>query len=399
LLCCLAWYGRQTVWHVLPTLDAGLSDFQHYYRAAQQILAGRSPFTTYGYVYPPLLADLLTPLASLDYVTARCIWFVFSQFCLLTAAWIMWRALGRDWTAACCVAFVWAGGEAAWESLLLGQIGPQLTLLLALAYTQRGWRQGMALGVGAAIKLLPGVAGLAILLAAAGRPKALRGTMLAAGVSAVLLIAVPWLFVFRLDGPKFPAKGEFFSGTPAILSWSLPSAVLRALDSPRSGGPLPRNWYVGNNLMELQLPPWQREISMSVAIVTFAVGIIVLAIATRGRLDPAWLPFAMAASLSLGLAAAPLSWGHYQVMQYPAVALLLCHVVRLHLWRRVLATVVCGAFLYPLPVAVLTAYYRHRGNSWEPASPVTLHFWMSVTPVASLVLFWLLIAEVRRMRP
>jgi hypothetical protein len=272
-------------------------------------------------------------------------------------------------------------------------------LLLALAYTRRGWRQGIALGLGTAIKLLPGVAGLAILLAAVGKRRPMRGTIVAAALSAVLLIAVPWLFVFRLDGPKFPAKGEFFSGTPAILSWSLPSAVLRALDSPRNGGPLPRNWYVGNNLMELQLPPWQKEISLAVAFVTFAVGVVVLAIATRGRLDAARLPLAMAASLSLGLAAAPLSWGHYQVMQYPAVALLLCHVVRLHLWRRAAATVVCGAFLYPLPVAVLTAYYRHRGNSWEPAAPVTLHFWMSVTAVASLALFGLLIAEIRREHP
>jgi ABC-type proline/glycine betaine transport system permease subunit len=70
--------------------------------------------------------------------------------------------------------------------------------------------------------------------------------------------------------------------------------------------------------------------------------------------------------------------------------------LRQHLWKRAAATLVCGAFLYPLPVAVLTAYYHRRGNSWEPASPVTLHFWMSVTPIASLALFGLLIQAIRR---
>lgn len=393
------------MWQILPALDAKLSDFFFYYRAAQQIRAGASPFSSYGYIYPPLLAGLLTPLASLDYVTARQVWFVFSQLCLLAAAGIVWRALGRDWLAACSVAFVWAAGEAAWESLLYGQIGPQLTLLLALAYTQSGWRRGFAVGLGTAIKILPGVAGLALLLAALERGqraadrRSLRSTIAAAVLSVLLLTAVPWLYVgCCLSGPAAPASTRFFGGTPAILSWSLPSAVLRALDSPRSGSPLPKNWYVGNNLPELRLPAWQREIAAGVAILTFVAGVVVLALATRGRLDAARLPWAMAASLALGLAASPVSWAHYQVMQYPAVAMLLCHAARERCWRRTAATVVCGAFLYPLPVAVLTAYYHHRGNSWEPASPVTLHFWMTVTPIASLVLFGLLIAQIRRPR-
>jgi hypothetical protein len=49
---------------------------------------------------------------------------------------------------------------------------------------------------------------------------------------------------------------------------------------------------------------------------------------------------------------------------------------------------VCGAFLYPLPVAVLRAYYV-RSSSW-PNSPEVMYFWTSISPIASLVLFGLM---------
>ena len=103
-----------------------------------------------GYIYPPLLAYLLTPLAPLPYVTARWVWFLFSHACLLAAAWLMWRALGRDWIAAGSIAFVWAMGGAAPENLGWGQPGSELTLLCdrdhAQPVTRRGWRAATALG-------------------------------------------------------------------------------------------------------------------------------------------------------------------------------------------------------------------------------------------------------------
>jgi hypothetical protein len=91
---CAIWYFKQNI------LDAIF-----YYFAAQHILHGESPFLTADYIYPPLLACLLVPLAAFDYFTARWIWFVFSHACLLTAAFMLWRRLGRDRIATAVIGF------------------------------------------------------------------------------------------------------------------------------------------------------------------------------------------------------------------------------------------------------------------------------------------------------
>jgi hypothetical protein len=77
----------------------------------------------------------MAPLGALSYLAARWVWFVFSQACLLWAAWLVYRYLGRGLVAACLVALVWAGGRAGGEAVGVGQLGPELALLLAIAYT------------------------------------------------------------------------------------------------------------------------------------------------------------------------------------------------------------------------------------------------------------------------
>src|SRR5580658_8906992 len=74
-LLCAAFYFHETVVTVIPDLNAP-SDFKPYHEAARDILAGRTPFVTQGYIYPPLLAYLLTPLAPLSYLAARWVWFL-----------------------------------------------------------------------------------------------------------------------------------------------------------------------------------------------------------------------------------------------------------------------------------------------------------------------------------
>jgi hypothetical protein len=90
--------------------------------------------------------------------------------------------------------------------------------------------------------------------------------------------------------------------------------------------------------------------------------------------------------MSLALAASPVCWTHYQLLQYPGVASILCDSLRRRLWKTAAAAVVCGAFLYQIPVAVLTAYYHHHGG-WTGDSLLTLYIWTSVTPIASASLF------------
>jgi len=95
------------------------------------------------------------------------------------------------------------------------------------------------------------------------------------------------------------------------------------------------------------------------------------------------------------MAASPISWTHYQVLQYPGLALLLHHALRRRAWMLSGATLVLGGLLYPLPVAVLRAYYRQFG-AWTAASPATLYVWTSVAPLAALVLFGVLLWQVKR---
>jgi hypothetical protein len=389
---CAAWYLRASFFDQLPS--SSLSDFSWYHLAAQHVAHGRSPFLSAGYLYPPLLAFLLLPLAPLDYVTARWVWFLFSHACLLAAAWWMWRRLGADRTAACVVALVWAFGGAAGESLSLGQVGPLLTLLLALTLTQTGWRQGTALGAGVALKLIPGVLGLLLLLRRDWRALA------AAALVTVILLAISWgLTACCLAGALSPASQQYLGGTPALLSWSLPSVFLRLADAPRSGGPLPTLWLTGNTLQSLHLPAASLLLSAGVSLATLGMGLLSLAFVLRGKLPDAEFPLAGAAMVALGLAALPVAWTHYQVMQYPGVAVILCYAARRRSWPLFAAAMACAALLYPVPVAVLRAAYR-PANAW-PNSPAFLYFWTSVSPMASLSLFTLILWRLRqnRLRP
>ena len=100
----------------------------------------------------------------------------------------------------------------------------------------------------------------------------------------------------------------------------------------------------------------------------------------------------MAATVSLALAAAPICWTHYQVMQYPGLALLLAATIHDRKWVSAGFALAFGALLYPLPVAVLRSYYEHYG-AWTAASPATLYIWTSVTPIACLGLFVLFLVQ------
>jgi hypothetical protein len=214
------------------------------------------------------------------------------------------------------------------------------------------------------------------------------------------LLAIPWAFTACcLDGPKTPAGTDTWTGTPATLSWSLPSVVLRILDPPTPGaGSLPRAWETGNDLPHLRLPGTRRVISIGVALATLLVGLAILAFVTKGRLSPEQLPFAMAALISLSLAAAPVGWTHYQVMQYPGVALLLSYAAQKRSGPLLAGTLAIAALLYPVPVAILADYYQKYGK-FTAASPATLYLWTSVAPFAALALFGLLVRAAAKISP
>jgi hypothetical protein len=117
---------------------------------------------------------------------------------------------------------------------------------------------------------------------------------------------------------------------------------------------------------------------------TIVTGCAALVFVTRGRLTPERTPLAAAALIAFGLAASPVAWTHYQVLQYPGVAIVFCYAVRARLWRIVASTVICGSLLYQLPVSVLRMFYN-RAHAW-PKAPAVLYFWTTVPVLASLVL-------------
>jgi uncharacterized membrane protein YhfC len=96
--------------------------------------------------------------------------------------------------------------------------------------------------------------------------------------------------------------------------------------------------------------------------------------------------------ISLSVAASPIAWSHYQILQYPGLALLLCHAVRRRKWLLGAYTVGLGALLYRIPGDVLFDYHA-RYSGWSAASPATIYIWTSVTPVAALLLFGVLLRQ------
>ncbi len=386
-LLCAGWYVYDSFIQKIP--HDTLSDFRWYYLAAQHVLHGESPYLSAGYIYSPFLACLLAPLASLHYVPAFWIWFLASHACLagggladLASSWL--RLFGGFGGRTGVGAGSGCGREPA-----LGQIGPELTLLLAAAYTLQGRGQAECVGTGLALKVIPGV-----LCAIFALRRDFRAIVRAV-TTAFILTAVPWAFVLCcLSGPSTPARADYLAGTPSVVSWSLPSVALRIYEPFYVDEPMPHDWITGNGLQDLNLSSEQRILSLGVALITLTAGCLILAIRVRGRLDAGQVPLAGAALISLALAASPVCWTHYQVMQYPGVALLLAHAARRKLWGLLATGTAGAAFLYPIPVAVLRAYFE-RSNAW-PNSPVVMYFWTSVPAAASIVLFGLMTREVRR---
>jgi alpha-1,2-mannosyltransferase len=95
---------------VLVTLASGLyfarksgtdpgaysNDFNVYYHAAREVIGGRDPYQhSLGdwtpYIYPPLLAEIIVPLAFLPLPVAAYVWFLVGAGSIVAAAWISAR--------------------------------------------------------------------------------------------------------------------------------------------------------------------------------------------------------------------------------------------------------------------------------------------------------------------
>ena len=386
---CALIYVRSNVAPPIPML-ARPSDFSGYFHAAEDILHGKSPYNNPGFFYPLLLAFLMVPLALIDYVAARWVWFALSHLFLIGAAGLLWRAMGGGRIALCCVVCVWALGGAARETLIQGQLSPLLVLLLVAAYAQRGRLQGVFAGLGFALKYFPGIVTLPLLLGRRWRALAASAGVALAGV------CLPWLILRSFfSGAHTPVSAHYWMGTPSMFSWSVPSVVLRLLLPIARGAPLPLDWEFGNDAATLHLGPRLEWISVATACAVFAAGMIALTSVCRGRLNRRQIPWAMAGLVALSLAVAPVCWTHYQLLQYPGAAMLLIAAIRRRDWLLAFATAASFALAYQLPERFLIAYHdTHSG--WTTASPFTLYFWTSAPPFATLAIFVAALVMVRR---
>jgi Glycosyltransferase family 87 len=324
------WLNGVLVW---PFLSRSRGDFGYQYPAAKALLDSASPFGAPWYDYPPLAPVLLAPLALLPFEQARVTWFLLGQACLLGAALLLVRPLGRAVheqtpvpgarAAALAVGLVWLCAGTLQENLALGQWNPVLLLLLALAWRLEAANPGRAaavLGVAAGIKIWPG-----LLLAASLLQQRWRAFAQGLAATAAALILPGLTIALTVPPPHLPVHGHFWMGSPAPLNLSLPAAVLRATYLDEEPGPtgIPHDWEIGDNTELLDLTPSRRTLSVAVSLAVLAAGLGVLVWKTgwprRPRCTTDGLPL-LAALVALALLAAPLAWYHYQLLQLPGIA-------------------------------------------------------------------------------
>jgi hypothetical protein len=355
---------------VWPFLLRSPGDFVHFHTAGQALLQGESPYAEW-LAYPPLLPLLMAPFGALDFQTARIAWFLLSHVCILGAALLLWRPLGADIPAFAAIAAVWGLGGAAQETLGLGQVTPLLLLLVAWAFrtdSARPGRSAAALGLAAAVKLWPG-----LLLAADLRPGRRRALLIGIGTAA-LGIAIPLVLLVTLTPPPWtPRNAGFWMGTPAPLNVSLPATVLR-LTYERAGDEIPADWQAGTH-PRIELPAWRQAVTAGTAAATLLLG-LAAALAFRSRLH------LLAALVALALLASPISWYHYQMMQFPGLALLTAEALRSRAWGRL-------AGITALEFVLTRSEVRDLLAGWPMLPGLVL-------ALAGMVLFGLLLAEGRR---
>jgi hypothetical protein len=269
-------------------------DFQAYVGAARRLLSGQplyDPAVNFAggfavYLYPPPFAIALIPFALLSPAVATWLWLgiLVAAFLVATALlpvrptvrWIILLLGGIDWPLL--------------YGLKLGQVGPLLFLLFALAWRaiDRPTAQGLASGIGTLIKLQPAVL---LLWAALTR----RFVAVATGVGLVTAVSAISIVVVGVSG------------------WTEYVRLLGRVASPVA---TPHNFTPGAVAFQLGVPE-----STAIAIELAAMGsaLVALILAVWATRSDASLLVAIVASQLLS----PLLWDHYAIVLLLPVAWLL----------------------------------------------------------------------------
>ena len=314
-------------------------DFGQFQRAAQDLSADHNPYDVFlsmhctswclgGYIYTPLLAEVLRPLAHLPLPTAAAIWLVLSHLMVGATAVLLWRAM-RAHVSAPAMALMLAAGllyQPLFENFSYVQIGPLLLLVMtgsAVLYLarRRTALAGALVGLATIIKVTPLLAAPALLppgwarRGRAGREAVMEG---GAGLAGLVGAAAGLLFLMLLF---VPFTADFFTqvlphiggGTTVYENKSFPSLVGRAFELTAAVEP---SWHVA---------------APGSAVVT-VLGILVFIGSTAwlaGRIEirPGLGTRARAASFAAYVAAMPIvstiTWRHHICVNLLTMALLL----------------------------------------------------------------------------
>lgn len=328
--------GADTIYRARPRAAGGSerTDLPVYLAASRCVLDGRDPLGVesargWPYWYPPTLAVLLIPLATLPPLWAAAAWYAGSALSLGAGALALRRTLGLRGAPDRWELLAWLGvAIPTLSALLRGQVGPLLLGLvgIALRELQRGRqaRAGVLIGLAAAIKLTPGV----LLPGLVGARR--WGAALACALS-----LVGWLVL--LPAPFLGLRGAF----DADLRYGRVMLLGTARDPQRVALPgrapepmhIATNQSLGSQVLRRTGPGPLRAALL---------GLLGLAL-----LPPLWLCWRRGlepgtAGLLLGwtLIAAPVSWHHHHVLLTPALlALGLIARAAVDGWERTAARV------------------------------------------------------------
>ena len=254
------------------------------------------------FTYPPFAATVFTPMAGMPGLLARLGWEIASVAALAFACVVTVRLAGYRPTRSVIVTMVAAALllEPMYHTLYLGQVNLMLmALVLADVWrVSRGRPAGIGIGIAAAIKLVPGIFIVLLLVTRRTKDAAIAaGTFVGCGlIGYVVDPAASRLYWTRLFYDSKRVSAGYISNQ------SLYAAAVRILGGPSHAGA----WF------------------LLVAAVLGVVGLWVAAV-LAGRND--WLA-AAAVTGTTGLLVSPISWTHHWVWILPALVVLVRGGVR-----------------------------------------------------------------------
>lgn len=243
VLGALFYLARAVVQLTRLRAEIANADFPFFHQAAVDLAAGRDPYTPFlsrcpgfhwcfgGYIYPPLLAELLRPLTGLDVVGAEAIWIIASHLMLAGAAYVTYLAIGADLPRGAGRILLAASlfFLPVYQNLYSASVGALLLLVLALAawayVAGRAAGAGVSLGVGAVLRVTPVAMGPMLLRTRADfRRPAGAVAMAVTGILLMAFLTVLTPYTFEYLTAVLP---RISAGTDFVSNVSLPAVLLR----------------------------------------------------------------------------------------------------------------------------------------------------------------------------